>query len=284
MPVERAFQSNEPREIAEGVWWLAECAIIPLDGNVTHLHVSPYLIVGSEKTLLWDCGTPLYWQTISADLDRLLAGRSLDYIVPSHPEVAHCANIRLLLDRYPEAELTGDIRDYPLFFPEYEDRMVERLVGSELDLGDHTFVFVEAIIKDLVSTQWGYDASREVLFVGDGFAYSHHAPIPGDDRPVHLPGECTALASELGVAPGPEQIIWITKAALYWTHFVKMDLFVDRLEELLRTHPTKLVAPAHGAVIDDVDTILWTIWEALRQSYDPGRGVKRAGAEISEAA
>jgi hypothetical protein len=119
-----------------------------------------------------------------------------------------------------------------------------------------------------------------VLFVGDGFAYSHQPPIDDDDRPVHSPGECRLLASELDGEPGPDQIVWITKAALYWTRFVRMDVFLDAFRQMLATYPTRIVAPAHGAVIDDMDAILWVIWEALGLAYSPDAGVKAAGVGL----
>lgn len=272
-----ASVSSASREIAPGIWWIPECLEVNLSGVPTHLHTSPYLILGSEKTLLWDTATPTGWSGIEQALSRLLAGRRLDYIVPSHTELPHMGNLHRLLAKYPEATVVGDMRDYPFFFPAFADRMVDYPLGAEIDLGSHRFVFVEAVIKDMPSTQWGYETSQQTLFVADAFAYSHQAPIDDDERPTHSPGECTCLASELGGAPGPEQVVWITRAALYWTRFVKLELFRDSLLKLLRDRPTRIVAPAHGAVIDDPDSILWPIWDALQLSYDPDKGVKAAG-------
>jgi flavorubredoxin len=273
--------STAPREIADGVWWLPECVVIPLSGAPTHVHVSPYLIVGSEKSLLWDVASPQQWPNIERSLDSLLGERPLDYLVPSHPEVAHCGNVPRVMEKYPGVQLVGDVRDYPFFFPQLARRMVSLPVGTEIDLGSHSFTLVDAVLKDLPSTQWGYESSQRVLFVSDGFAYSHRPPLEGDDRPTHAPGECSLFAGELDAAPAPEQIVWITKAALYWTHFVKLDLFLEWFEDVLREHPADFVAPAHGAVIDDVDGVLWTIWEALRLSYDPSRGARKAGSYIA---
>lgn len=282
MNAKSRIHGNPPREIAPGIWWLASCSAVSLSGALSHLHNAPYLILGSNRTLLWDTSTPGHWPIIDGALDSLLGGRALDYIVPSHPEVAHCGNVHRLLVKYPTAQLVGDVRDYPFYFPEFTDRLVDLSSGCELDLGGHRFVFTDAVIKDLASSQWGYESSQKVLFVGDGFAYSHRPPVEGDDRPTHLPSECTLMASELGVAPGPDQIIWITKAALYWTRFVQIDVFLDLFRDTLRTHPTNLIAPAHGAVIDDVEGIVWAIWQALRLAYSPEIGIQEAGTSLSE--
>lgn len=274
---------NDAREIAEGIWWLPQCLVTPVSGVVTHVHAAQYLIIGSERTLLWDTGFAPQWPDLTRCLDELLQGRPLDYIAPSHPEVIHCSNASRLLEKYPESRIVGDVRDYPFFWPEYADRLEEHPAGSELDLGGHRFEFVDAVIKDLPSSQWGYESSQQVLFVADGFAYSHQPPADDDDdHPTHSPGECTMLSSELPGEPGPEQIVWITKAALYWTRFVKMDTFLSEFERLLAEHPTRLVAPAHGAVINDINKTLWTIWDALRLAYSPEVGVATAGATLGQ--
>jgi hypothetical protein len=154
--------------------------------------------------------------------------------------------------------------------------------GTRLDLGGPEFVFVEAVMKDLPSSQWGYESSQQVLFVSDAFAYSHRPPTEEDDHPTHRQGECSLLASELGVPPGPEQIVWITRAALYWTRFVKMERLLGAFSGLLDVYPARLVAPAHGAVIDDPDAMVWRIWDALSLAYDPYGGVKHAGTGYRE--
>src|SRR5579863_2870651 len=86
--------TSEPREIASGIWWLPQCSVLTLSGNVTHLHTSPYVILGSEKTLIWDSGNARQWDELENSLDGLLGDREIDYVVPSHPEIAHCANVQ----------------------------------------------------------------------------------------------------------------------------------------------------------------------------------------------
>jgi glyoxylase-like metal-dependent hydrolase (beta-lactamase superfamily II) len=278
-----ATASSPPREIAPGIWWITECLVMPLGGSVKHLHVAPYLIVGSDAVLLYDTGTPSQWKNLQLRLDAILGDRPIDYIIPSHPEIAHCGNAIRMLEKYPSARLLGDIRDYANYFPDHVDRFGSLAAGEVLDLGSHRFEFVDALIKDLPNTQWGYEQATGTLFVADGFAYSHQPPIEGDDRPTHLEGECNLLASELGAPPSDEQVIFITKAALYWTHFVKLSQFLSQFKDLLRQYPPTIVAPAHGAVIDDVDNILWLIWDSLEKAYDPARGLASASVDVHDA-
>jgi hypothetical protein len=261
--------SSAPRQVAPGVWWLPKCLASDFTGVVCHTHSAPYLIVGDDATLLFDTGPPAHWGAVERDLDAILGGRRLDWIVPSHPEVPHCANVERLLTKYPDAMLAGNVSDYHLYFPELASRFVEHPARSIIDLGGgHRFVFLEAPVKDMVSTQWGYDEAAQMMFVADAFSFTHHIP-PEDtgDLPVHLDGECTLISSEIGKPPAMEQIVWINERALFWTRYADPEPFLKRVEELLREFPTKLVAPAHGAVIDDIDVVLPVIWEAYRLSY-----------------
>jgi Metallo-beta-lactamase superfamily len=263
---------SPPREIAKGIWWFPACLAVPVGGRLVHTHNALYLVVGSDKTLLFDSGSASAWPDIAPALEHLLDGRPLDYLVPSHSELPHSGNVRALLAKYPLTRVIGDVRDLHLYFPAFGERFERLPRGSRIDLGGHVFELVDAVIRDLPATQWGYEETQQVLFTSDGFAYSHRPPLDSDDRPVHLPGECASLASELDVPPGPDQIVWITRAALHWARFKKMTTYLPRYEELLRAHPTKLIAPAHGAVIDD-PSLIPIIWRALDLAYAPADSV-----------
>jgi hypothetical protein len=272
--------TSEPREIADGIWWLPLCLEVPLEGVPTHVHTSLYLLVGDEQTLLWDTGPPTDFQGARDAVAQVLGDRPLDWIAPSHPEVAHAGNLARWLTAYPDARVIGDVRDYHLFFPQLADRLVPLEKETTLDLGGLEFVLVDALIRDLPTSQWAYERTQQVLFVADAFSFSHHPPIEGDDRPVHLAHECRLTSSEFGPPPKAEQVVFITKAALYWTRFVKLEPYRDQVEELLRTHPTSKFAPAHGAVIDNLDVVLPAIWGALADAYDPLGGVKVAAVTL----
>lgn len=261
---------RRPREIAPGIFWLGGCTETKaFVTQVVHVHSSTYLVRGGLQALMVDTGNPRDWRVISADLDKLLAGRQLDWLAPTHPELAHCGNLRRLLLKYPGAQVVGDIRDYHLYYPEFIHRFVPLSVGDEVDLGGgYRIVLLEALIKDLPNTQWVYEPSQGVMFVSDGFSYTHHPPV--DDEPVHLPSECAMLSSELPAIPSVEQAAFLTRAALYWTRFVDVSLDFERFEQLLTRYPARMIAPAHGSVIVDIDQVMPVIREAHRVAYKEG--------------
>lgn len=228
-----------PRELAPGIFWLSDCLAMDHEGTTVHAYSSAYLVVGSEASLLVDTGHPKDWATICEQLDICHAKGAppVKYLVPTHSEVPHAANLASLLDRYPESMVYGDVRDYHLIFPEAADRLVPMQAGDEIDLGTTTFVFLEAVVKDLVTSLWGYSTAQRCLFPGDGFAYMHH----------HHHDECGMTAEECPDLPVEEFTALFSEYALYWTRFTDMDGVIARLDALLDVdYPVDLIAPGHG--------------------------------------
>lgn len=259
-----------PREIASDVFWLGGCLGVELDGRIVHGYSSVYLLRGSDRTLLVDPGHPMDWAAITTGLDQLLGDRTLDYVLPTHPEMPHAGNLGRLLAKYPAAVAVGDLRDFHLYYPSFVDRFLERPVGTVFELGeDMQFEIVEAIIKDLPNTVWGYESKRRILFVADGFAYLHHPELgEGDHGPYHLPGECYSTVRELGHLPTLRSAMWFTGFSLYWSRYTdNSNEIFERVRRMLNTHPADILAPAHGSVIDDVAGMLDLMAEAHKAAF-----------------
>jgi flavorubredoxin len=252
-----------PREIAPGVHWLGACSENVVGGQVFHVHLGQYLILGTAKTLLIDTGMPNFWPEVSAQLHAVLGGRPLDYLMPTHPEVPHVSALPYVLDAYPDCRLIGDSRDYRLYFPRYYPRMVHAAAGDEIDLGGKTLVFVEAVMKDLPNTLWAYERSERVLFVCDGFAFMHagaeQPEADGEAEALHRPGQCALFTSEMAEAIKVDQASFILQRALYWSRYVDADVLFRRIERLIQAYPARLIAPAHGNVIDNPAVVFPTI-------------------------
>jgi flavorubredoxin len=242
------------------------------------VHNSCYLVLGEEKALLFDSSDPLAWRSgLESAIDGLLGDRQLDYVVPSHQEIPHCGNSRRLLAKFPDARVVGDIRDYHVLFPNEADRLVAMEPGTRLDLGGgEAIVLLPAILKDLRATQWVYAEREQVLFSADAFSLSHYAPDPDDERPQHEAGQCGLFLTEMTV-PWREQIVWVTRATLYWSYFVPVDRFLPAFEQLLRERPARMIAPTHGNVIDDI-SLISEIWKEFRHAYGPADAFPAAAA------
>jgi flavorubredoxin len=242
-----------------------------------HLHTGAYMVLGRDRSLMFDTGHPEQWATVEPAVDALLEGRTLDWIVPSHPELPHAGNLERLLTKYPTSRVVGDVRDYHLYYPRFTDRLDNAHTGTSLDLGGgHEFVLVDALIKDLPNSVWGYEVSQRVLFVADGFAYTHHPPTWVAGGVPHQPGECWLTSDELSVTPTVEQAAYITRFALQWTRYVDFEpVFVD-IDSLLATRQTNIIAPAHGNVIMEPTKLLPVVREAHLLAYAAAIGSRRS--------
>lgn len=234
-----------PREVAPGLVWTGGCLQFDYEGEPIHSHMCSYLIVGSDRSLLVDTGHPAHAAAVQDTLESALGDRPLDYVFPTHSEMPHAGNLPRWLAKYPGLRVVGDVRDYHLFYPEFEGRFDQYAIGDRIDLGDREFIFLEAIWRDLPSTLWGYDTSSESLFVADGFAYTHH----------HVSGQC-AMTSEERPPPDHRQTAFINERALFWTRYVDVEESFGRIDAMFAKHPTRMVAPAHGGVIVNLDDMV----------------------------
>jgi len=107
------------------------------------------------------------------NLEKELNGRIPDYLVISHLEPDHAANIAAVAKRYPSVTLVGNAKTFamlPQFFD--IDESVARLTvkeGDTLCLGSHTLTFVMAPMVHWPEVMVAYESSEKVLFSADGF-------------------------------------------------------------------------------------------------------------------
>lgn len=266
-----------PREIAGGIWWLGGCLESAAFDEPVHFHTSVYLVVGAERTLLFDTGPPAGWPTLERDLEAILGGRGLDLVLPSHPEIPHAGCLNRVLDRYPQAQVVGDLRDYHLYFPDYAGRMHSLAHGSEIDLGGgHLVTLLDAVIEDLPNTTWAYEHRERVLFSVDALGYGHlPQTVDLPEEPLHRRGECALLSSELRQPPDLELATHLTQSSLYWSRYVDIAPYLERMERLFELYPARLIAPAHGSVVDDLEVVMPVIRQAHRRAFlgrGPGAG------------
>ncbi len=108
-----------------------------------------------------------------ANLERELAGRTPDYLVISHLEPDHAANIKNFTVKYPSAALVGSAKTFamlPQFFD--IDDSVEKIAvkeGDTLSLGTHELTFIMAPMVHWPEVMVEYEKSEKILFSADGF-------------------------------------------------------------------------------------------------------------------
>jgi flavorubredoxin len=240
-----------PREIGAGVFWLGACQVYPANG--IHAHLSCFLVVGDAGVALVDTGSPPHWQELERQLEHVLGRRRVDFLLPSHPEFQHIGNMPRLLDRFPDAVVVGEVRNYHLYYPRYEDRLQARPVGEHVDLGNRKLLLLDGVIKDLPNTVWFFDDLAKALFPSDGFSFIHY----------HLAGQCALTAEELPEPPSVEDVAFATRIIFPWAQYTDTGLHFGRLTDLLERYEVRMVAPAHGNVVTDLPRLLPIIRESL---------------------
>ena len=93
-----------------------------------------------------------------------------------------------------------------------------------------------------------------MLFPGDGFAYSHY----------HEDGHCGLVAEEAVSLDLPDVSSTFADLALFWTKFADMNVYCDRLDQLIERLGVKTIAPTHGLPITDVKATVPKVQEGLK--------------------
>lgn len=241
-----------PRLLTPDVLWTGGCVELEIRGERVHSHFGNYVVRGTRTSILVDTGHPMHAEAIERTLDEFLGVAQPGYIFPTHAEYPHCGLLPKWLAKYPEASVIGDVGDYALHYPEHAGRFVQKDPGDFVDLGGRKFVVVPAIWCDLKETRWGFDTGDRILFVADGFSATHH----------HLPGHCGLTAGEQSI-PDPSMMRIINELALQWTRYTDASDTFGELDALLGVLQPRMVAPAHGAVIDRPDEMLPRIKEGM---------------------
>lgn len=108
-----------------------------------------------------------------ANLEKELGGKTPDYLVISHLEPDHSANIKKFTEKYPSAALVGTAKTFamlPQFFD--IDASVEKITVKEGDclfLGSHELTFIMAPMVHWPEVMVEYEKTEKILFSADAF-------------------------------------------------------------------------------------------------------------------
>ena len=131
-----------------------------------------YLIV-DDKIAIMDTADQRVSSQWFANLEEQLQGRTPDYLVVSHMEPDHAANIAAVCEKYKDLQIVtnGKTKNMlPQFFEtDYSSRVLEVKEGDTLELGTHTLTFIMAPMVHWPEVIMTYDSADKALFTADGF-------------------------------------------------------------------------------------------------------------------
>ena len=106
------------------------------------------------------------------EIEAILQGKPLDFLVVNHMEPDHSSMIGLLLRVFPSMKIIGNNKTFKILEAYYKlnpGQFFEVSDGQELDLGYHKLKFVMTPWVNWPETMMTYDMTDKVLFSCDAF-------------------------------------------------------------------------------------------------------------------
>lgn len=143
--------------------------IFPIPNGVSY---NSYLLM-DKRTVLFDTVDSSIGRQFLENVEGVLNGRSLDYLVINHMEPDHCSLIADLTLRFPDMQIIGNAKTFPMIDQFYsmnlEDRTIVIKEGDTFSSGKHTLHFVMAPMVHWPEAMMTYDETDKVLFSADAF-------------------------------------------------------------------------------------------------------------------
>lgn len=153
--------NDREKHLFENLW--------PLPHGVSY---NSYLIL-DDKTALVDTVDICYSDRFLQQVEILLDGRKLDYLIINHMEPDHSGSIRLLKQKYPDVILVGTPKAFDMingfFGAAIADNKMEVKDGHKLSLGEHQLTFYTAPMVHWPEVMFTYDETVKLLFSADAF-------------------------------------------------------------------------------------------------------------------
>lgn len=226
------------RKVTEDLFWVGANDhrlnlfenIHPISRGVSY---NSYLLL-DKKTVLFDTVDWSVCRQFLENVEAVLAGRKLDYMVINHMEPDHAASIEEILLRYPEVKVIGTEKSFMLmhqFGFDIEDRKEIVKEGDTKSFGKHSVVFVAAPMVHWPEAMVTFDTTNGVLFAADAF------------------GSFGALDGKLFNDEVNFDRDWIDDARRYYTNIVgKYGPHVQALLKKAAGIDIKIICPLHGPV------------------------------------
>ncbi|WP_125143199.1 FprA family A-type flavoprotein [Clostridium transplantifaecale] len=227
------------RNVTEDLYWVGANDhrlalfenIHPIPRGVSY---NAYLLL-DEKNVLFDTVDWSACRQLLENMDHLLSGKPLDYLVINHMEPDHGASIEEILLRNPDVKIVSTEKAFMLMrqfgFDVDSHELIEVHEGDTMTFGKHTVTFVFAPMVHWPEAMVTFDITNGVLFAADAF------------------GSFGALDGKLFNDEVNFDRDWIDDARRYFTNIVgKYGPHVQALLKKAGTIDIKMICPLHGPV------------------------------------
>ena len=229
------------REVTKNLYWVGANDrrlhlfenIHPIPRGVSY---NAYVLL-DKKTVLFDTVDWAVCRQFLENVDHVLKGRRLDYMVINHMEPDHCASIEEIVLRHPEVKIISTEKSFMLMrqfgFHIDNQECIEVKEGDTQCFGDHTVTFVEAPMVHWPEAMVTLDLTNGALFSADAF------------------GSFISLDGHLFADEVNFDRDWIDEARRYYTNIVgkygpHVQLLLGKAATVL--DKIKFICPLHGPV------------------------------------
>lgn len=226
------------RNVTEDLYWVGGNDhrttlfenIHPIPRGVSY---NSYLLM-DKQTVLFDTVDWSIGRQFIENIQAVLNGRTLDYMVINHMEPDHGASIEEVLLRYPKVKIISTEKAFFLmhqFGFDIDGRTEEVSEGDTKSFGKHKVTFVAAPMVHWPEAMVTFDTTNGVLFSADAF------------------GSFGALDGKLFNDEVNFDRDWIDDARRYYTNIVgKYGPHVQALLKKASGIDIKIICPLHGPV------------------------------------
>lgn len=204
--------------------------IHPIPRGVSY---NSYLLL-DKKTVLFDTVDWSISRQFIENVQHVLNGRTLDYLVIHHMEPDHGASIEEIMIRYPDVKIISSEKAFMLmrqFNFEIDGHMITVKEGDTQNFGEHTITFVAAPMVHWPEVLVSYDLSDGTLYSADAF------------------GSFGALNGRIFQDEMSIERDFIDEGRRYYTNIVgKYGPHVQALLKKAATIDIKMICPLHGPV------------------------------------
>ena len=205
--------------------------VFPIPRGVSY---NAYVLL-DEKTVLLDTVDKSISDQFFENLEHVLDGRPLDYLIVNHMEPDHCATMGELVLRHPEVKIVCNAQTlkmiHQFFNFDVDSRAVLVKEMDTLNTGRHTLAFVRAPMVHWPAAMVTYDTISHTLFSADAF------------------GTFGALNGNLFADEVNFETEWLDDARRYYTNIVgKYGPQVQKLLEKAAGLEIETICPLHGPV------------------------------------
>lgn len=187
-------------------------------------------LIKDEKNVVMDTIDRRATDEWYKNLQEVLNGENIDYLVVSHMEPDHAYNIGMLCSKYPNMKIIGNEKTFTFisqFFDveNLDNRKIVVKEGDTLTIGKHTLQFIMAPMVHWPEVMMTYEKASKILFSADGF------------------GKFGALDVEED---------WDCEARRYYFNIVgKYGAQVQAILNKAKTLDIKTICPLHGPVLTE---------------------------------